>query len=262
MNVTFKHQGEHLASARYRSIIPARELGKLGVGNGNDWLILGKHNWKWEEQVKGFHSVCFDVCDDHFSGAWAEHYTINALRADMVTTNSDELARIIWEKVGRTAVVIPDPWEQPEEPAKIHDKSILWFGHPTNLVDISPYVGKIRNLDIISGTSGFTPWTPENMHAAFWKAGLVVIPTGKSMAKSGNRAIESIRRGLFVVHGYLPAYGDLGMYCGNIEDGIKWALTHQEQVLSRVKLAQEYVKHQYSPQRIGSMWLEALSSST
>ena len=54
MKVTFKHQGEHLASARYRTIIPSRELAKLGVGQGSDWLIIGKHNWKWEDQVQGF----------------------------------------------------------------------------------------------------------------------------------------------------------------------------------------------------------------
>ena len=262
MNVTFKHQGEHLASARYRSIIPARELGKLGVGHGKDWLILGKHNWKWEDQVAGFHSVCYDVCDDHYGDAWAEHYTINTLRADLITTNSEELARTIWDKTGRTAVVIPDPYEQDEEKPRIHEKSILWFGHPTNLIDISPYIGKIKNLEIVTGTPGFTKWTPENMHAAFWKAGLVVIPTGKSMAKSGNRAIEAIRRGLFVVHGYLPAYGDLGMYCGNIEDGVKWALSNQEQVIQRISTAQNYVREMYHPERIGKMWLEALSSST
>lgn len=260
MNVTFKHQGEHLASARYRCIIPARELTALGVGFGNDWLIIGKHNWKWEEQVKGYRSVCFDVCDDHYSDAWAEHYTINTLRADLVTTNSDELARVILDKTGKTAVVIPDPWEQPENPARVHGDSVLWFGHQTNLIDISQYVGKIKNLEIMTGAAGFkNKWSPEAMDAAFTKAGLVVIPTGKSMCKSGNRAIESIRRGLFVLHGYLPSYADLGMYCGDIQDGVKWALDNREQAMQRISMAQQYVREQYSPQRIGKMWLKALS---
>ena len=100
------------------------------------------------------------------------------------------------------------------------------------------------------------------MDKAFNDAGLVVIPTGRSMAKSGNRAIEAIRRGLFVVHGYLPAYGDLGMYCGDIEEGVKWALANKEQALKRVKLAQEYVREAYCPTRIGRLWLKALSEST
>jgi len=260
MKVTFKHQGEHLASARYRTIIPSRELAKLGVGHGSDWLIIGKHNWKWEEQVEGFKKVCYDVCDDHYSDFWAEHYTINTLRADVVTTNSDELARIIHERTGRDAVVIPDPYEQPECLARVHGDSVLWFGHQSNLIDISKYVGKIKNLFILTGAAGFkNQWTPEAMSSAFDKAGLVIIPTGKSMAKSGNRAIESIRRGLFVVHGYLPAYGDLGMYCGDIEDGVKWALANPEQVVQRISMAQNYVREMYCPTRIGKMWLEALS---
>ena len=155
MKVTFKHQGEHLASARYRSIIPAFELSKLGVGLGKDWLILGKHNWKWEDQITGYHSICYDVCDDHYSDAWAEHYTINTLRSDLVTTNSDELKRIIWEKTGRDAVVIPDPYEQPEKEPKI-GPNLLWYGHHTNLIDISPYIGRIPSASM----QAWPCWTP------------------------------------------------------------------------------------------------------
>ena len=97
------------------------------------------------------------------------------------------------------------------------------------------------------------------MDAAFERAGLVIIPTGKSMAKSGNRAIESLRRGLFVVAGYLPAYADLGIYIGDISDGVKWALSHQDEVIYRIKSAQDYIRNEYSPERIGQLWIKALS---
>jgi hypothetical protein len=96
------------------------------------------------------------------------------------------------------------------------------------------------------------------MEAAFQRAGLVVIPTGKSMAKSANRAIESLRRGLFVVAGNLPAYADLGIYIGNVGDGVEWALTHQGEVIERTQHAQRYIAREYSPERIGLMWKEAL----
>ena len=78
------------------------------------------------------------------------------------------------------------------------------------------------------------------------------------MAKSGNRAIESIRRGLFVVAGYLPAYGDLGVYTGDIGDGVRWALSHQMVVLDRIKAAQTYIRTEYSPERIAGLWKQAL----
>lgn len=258
MNVTFKHRGEHLASSRYRALIPATELQKLGIGPGHDWGVVSKHGWVWEEWTAGFDRVCFDICDDHFSGVHAEHYTTCALRADVVTCNSREMQRIIWEKTGRDAVCIPDPYEQPERSPKVHDK-LLWFGHRTNLRDIAPYVGKLKNLEIITNYDGFTQWSPEAMDAAFNSAGLVVIPTGKSMAKSGNRAIESIRRGLFVVAGYLPAYADLGIYVGDIEQGVEWALSHQPEVLLRTALAQDYIRDEYAPARIGRLWEQALS---
>lgn len=257
MSVTFMHMGEHLASSRYRAIIPAKELAKLGVHEGKDWIVIGKHNWKWEERTEGFKKKCFDICDDRFESPWAEHYTINALRADLVTCNSEEMKRRIREKTGRDAVVIPDPYEQREHAPEMHDK-LLWFGHQSNVVDIAPYVGKLRNLEIITNAPGFRQWSPQAMDEAFHACGLVVIPTGKSMCKSGNRAIESIRRGRFVVAGYLPAYADLGIYIGDIVDGVRWCLEHKSEVLWRTKSAQEYVREEYAPQRIAKLWKQAL----
>lgn len=257
MSVTFTHCGEHVASSRYRSIIPARELAKLGIRSGSEWVVVNKHNWRWEDRTKGFEKVCFDICDDHFSGPHAEHYETCALRADLITCNSVEMQRVIWEKTGRDAIVIPDPYEQPEKAPRIHDK-VLWFGHRINLKDLVPWVGKVKNLHILTNADGFPQWSPEAMDRAFDEAGLVIIPTGKSMAKSGNRAIESIRRGLFVVAGYLPAYSDLGIYIGDIAEGVKWALSHQDEVISRIKSSQAYVKTEYSPEKIGLLWKQAL----
>jgi hypothetical protein len=260
MNVTFRHFGAHLASSRYRSIIPAQQLQAHGVTEGNDWLVIGKHGWNWHEQTAGFNRVCFDICDDHFDGPHGRHYLHGCKSARLITCNSAEMARVIFEKTGREAVVIPDPYEQPEKEPRLHDR-VLWFGHQSNLSDLMPWIEGIDNLEVVTGPQvpGTTPWTPENMDRAFDRAGLVIIPTGKSMAKSGNRAIESIRRGLFVVAGYLPAYADLGVYIGNIHDGIRWALDHPEEALARVKASQAYVAKEYSPERIGLQWLKALS---
>ena len=261
MKVTFKGWGAGMASGRYRSIIPAQQLHRLGVEQGNDWLIIGKHGWNWAKETDGFKRVCFDVCDDHFAGQHGDHYRRICDAADLVTCNSHEMARIITDQTGRDAVMIPDPYEQPEKSPRLHD-GVLWFGHQSNLGDLMPWMDGIESLEIVTGPQipGTTPWTPENMDRAFDRAGLVIIPTGKSMAKSGNRAIESLRRGLFVVAGYLPAYGDLGIYTGNIHDGIAWALSHREDVLHRIAVAQNYISREYSPERIGELWARALSS--
>lgn len=266
MKVTFRHFGEHLASSRYRAIIPCAQLRAAGIENGADWLVIGKHGWDWHKQTDGFKRVCFDVCDDHFAGPHADHYLNGCLLADVVTCNSHEMARAILAKTSRVATVIPDPYEQPEQSPRVHDR-VLWFGHQSNLADLMPWVDGMKaagasQMEIVTGldADGVTRWTPESMDAAFERAGLVVIPTGKSMAKSGNRAIESLRRGLFVVAGYLPAYADLGVYTGNIHDGIAWALSHRQDVLHRIAMAQNYISREYSPERIGELWVQALSS--
>jgi hypothetical protein len=256
LKVTFRHPGEKLASSRYRAIIPAQELRRLGVEEGSDWLVIGKHGWDWQEATSGYTKVCFDVCDDHFDHIHS--YYENCKRADLVTCNSLEMVRVIKEKTGVEAVFIPDPYEQPEKKPRIHDR-ILWFGHASNIGDLVPWCD-LPNLEVVSNIDGVTQWSPENMDAAFERAGLVIIPTGKSMAKSGNRSIESIRRGLFVIAGYLPAYSDLGIYVGNIGDGVKWALDHQDEVIGRIKRSQEYIRGEYSPEKVGKQWLKALES--
>ena len=248
--ITFRSFGPGLASSRYRALIPQSFIPK-----GNEWLVIGKHGWDWDTETKGFKRVCFDVCDDHFDNV--QSYAVNCKRADLVTCNSLEMARVIKEKTGIDAVCIPDPYEQPEKTPRVND-NLLWFGHASNIADLVPWCD-LPNLEVVSNIEGVTQWSPENIDAAFDRAGLVIIPTGKSMAKSGNRAIESLRRGLFVIAGYLPAYSDLGIYVGNIGDGVKWALSHQDEVLSRIKRSQAYIREEYSPEKIGKQWLRALS---
>jgi hypothetical protein len=262
MKVTFRHFGEHLASSRYRALIPQRQLACLGVEKGRDWLVIGKHGWNFTQEAEGFTRVCFDVCDDHFSGQYAKHYIAAIERADLVTCNSQEMRRVIKEHTGAEAVVIPDPYEQQECDPRLHER-LLWFGHSSNLADLTPwleYLGEIEIVSNLKNVGGVTEWTPQSMERAFQTAGLVIIPTGKSMAKSANRAIESIRRGLFVVAGYLPAYADLGCYIGNIADGVEWALSHEREALKRVSASQRYIAAEYSPARIGELWLKALSN--
>jgi hypothetical protein len=93
------------------------------------------------------------------------------------------------------------------------------------------------------------------MDAEFERAGLVILPTDmRPKAKSGNRAIESIRRGVFPICGPLPAYADLGVYIGDIDRGVDWALANRGEVLKRIRAAQEYVRAEYNPARIGRLW--------
>jgi hypothetical protein len=267
--VTFRAIDERLASTRLRALIPQRELMMLGVEPGRDVLVIGKHGWNWDDEARDYKRVVFDVCDDHFdSVGCGAFYRDACARADALTCNSHAMRRRIKEVTGRDAWMIPDPWEGPEAAPRVHD-ALLWFGHKSNLPDLGPHAERLagRRLTVVSniggdpGVAGWTgvQWSLEAMERQFAAAGLVVIPTGKSACKSGNRAIESIRRGLYPVCGPLPAYADLGVWVGDIGDGVEWALSHHDEVMQRLRAAQSYVRWQYCPARIAKLWLECLA---
>ena len=266
MKVAFRSWGEHLASSRLRALIPQRELVALGVQAGSDVLVIGKHGWDWDAETRGYARVVFDVCDDHFDGAHAAHYEVACAAADAVTCNSAVMARIVKQRTGRDAWVVPDPYESDEGAARVGD-DLLWFGHESNLGDLAPWLERLagRRLAIVCGVRGrdlpgvtWHLWSPQEMDRQFARAGLVVIPTGKSMAKSANRAVESIRRGLMPICGWMPAYSDLGVWTGDVADGVMWALSHPDETLRRIRAAQDYVREEYAPTRIAHRWLEVL----
>ena len=114
MNVMFAHFGEEVASSRLRATIPQAELAKIGIGNGRDVLIYGKH-FVEEHQLKPFNKRIYDVCDDHFDHeTLGPYYHRHCQIADEVTCNSATMRAIIKAKTGRHAFVIPEPYEAPE----------------------------------------------------------------------------------------------------------------------------------------------------
>lgn len=265
LHVTFKHAGAHIASSRYRAIIPARELAKLGIEPGAQILVIGKHGWDWSEQTSVYKRVVFDVCDSHWKDQHEAHYRLACSQADAVTCNSLAMQAEIKRETGRDAWVIPDPYEQPECEARCH-KSLLWFGHPSNLKDLAGYT--LPNLRVVTNTrilKGPIPenavdWSPQTMNAEFDRAGLVILPAGDRQSKSANRAIESLRRGLMPVCGPMPAYADLGVWIGDIRQGVDWCLSRPAEVVKRIKASQAYIREEYSPARIASQWLTVLES--
>lgn len=258
--ITFLKFKENLASTRYRALIPEKYLLQNGFEHGNDIFICSKHGWP-DEVTKGYKRIVFDVCDDHFLTQHEPHYREWCKRADLITVNSKVMQEIVSRETGREATLIPDPYEQPQKSPRVHNK-LLWFGHASNSGDLERVLPSLEgyDIDIVSNIKNFPMWTPATMNAAFNRAGLVILPTGKSMAKSANRAIESIRRGIYPIANPLPAYSELGIWQGDIAEGCKWALTHKGEVIKRINYLQEYVQNEYSPKRIGELWKQALLS--
>lgn len=258
--ITFLKFKESLASTRYRALIPERYLLSHGFETGKDIFICSKHGWP-DEIAKGYKRIVFDVCDDHFMTQHEPHYREWCRRADLITVNSKVMQDIVSRETGREATLIPDPYEQTEKRPRVHAK-LLWFGHASNSGDLERVLPSLTGYDIeiVSNIKNFPMWTPDTMNSAFNRAGLVILPTGKSMAKSANRAIESIRRGIYPVANHLPAYADLGIWQGDIAEGCAWALTHKGEVMKRIASMQEYVKNEFSPSVIGEKWKTALTS--
>ena len=260
MRVTFLPLAQKLASARLRGTIPQRELKKLGVLPGRDIIVLAKHNWT-DKVVQGFDKVVFDVCDDHFHTAHEGHYRKWCLKADLVTCNSLEMQDVIHRETGRHAEVIHDPYEQPLRPAKC-SRPPLWFGHGLNFGDVFPLIEKVPDLVLVSNVQypKVIQWSPEVMDRAFERAGIVLIPTGPKRAKSANRAIDSIRRGLYPCTGRMPAYDELGLGSDDVLAEMEQRLADPAWTINRVRDLQDLVEFRFSPATIGKEWLRVLGS--
>ncbi len=247
-----------LASARLRMYIPGRELRSrghwVGFEGSADWVVMAKHAWT-DEHLKDANKVAFDVCDDHFHDDKEAVYRRGCEIADVVTCNSNEMASVIKRETGRDAVVIPDPYESPECPAKCH-LPLLWFGKDHNLHDLAPILDRLPEIVIVSDVEHpqIVRWSPEAMEAAWHGCGMTVIPTGYSMAKSANRAIESIRRGLYPVCGELPAYRELGLGEADIPAAVERAIASPQATKAQVRKLQDLIRDRFSPQAIGGQW--------
>ena len=259
MKVTFADFGPSLASSRLRAQIPQKELAKLGIEKGTDVLIYSKH-WLSDEEIQPFKKRVFDVCDDHFHNAHGEYYRRHIALADAVTCNSETMRCVIKAETGRDAVVIPEPYESPELPAGIAP-TLFWYGHQSNLRDLQRIAFELKYpLLVMSNYEGLVQWSQPNFMKAMSQPCIVIIPTGKSMAKSENRMVEAIRCGKYVCAEYLPTYQPFTKFfpSGSIPEQIESALANPLAAIAMIKAAQEFIRERYSPASIAGQWLEVI----
>lgn len=261
--VTFAYYGESLASSRLRARIPQEELAKVGVHPGADVLVYGKHFLDFK-QIDPFGCRIFDICDDHFRHKdLRSYYMEHAERADALTCNSVIMQARIREETGRTATVIAEPYESWERFPRVGD-SLVWFGHQSNLCDLHRVAPKLKHpLVVLSNAEGTMQWTMDAFDRVMDSPSIVIIPTGKSLAKSENRMVESIRRGKYVCAEHLPAYEPFSCFfpLGDIHDHVEWVLNNIEQAKERVRRAQSFIRFKYSPAAIARQWLGVINGN-
>lgn len=167
-----------LASARYRALVPAQQLARMGhsvrvasilegggpiaLGDGPfDVLVLSKSfrasNEELARSVKARGvRVAVDFCDDHFDHPeHGRHFHALARMADVVVASTEAMADSVKRNAGRDAIVIPDPVEGPKRAAEFRPRPpvlrVLWFGHPTNLG------GLAQGIDALSALASRMP---------------------------------------------------------------------------------------------------------
>jgi hypothetical protein len=173
-----------LASARYRAIIPAQQLARLGhqvqlasLPPGGwprevmeapcDVLVISKSIQPENEalaramKARGV-KVVVDLCDDHFSHPdFGAHFRALVEVADQVVASTDAMAEAVRHNTGRESIVVPDPVEGPRGSPKFSPKmpwlNVLWFGHPFNpdgvldqLAELAALANRIRPFPAVT----------------------------------------------------------------------------------------------------------------
>lgn len=162
-----------LASARYRVLIPAQQLARMGHEVQVAFMPPGGwpasvHEMACDALVvsKSFHAsnealaqsmkargvkVVVDYCDDYFEDPkFGGHFRALAALADVVVASTAAMGESILRHVGREAMVISDPVEGPRgAPAfapRLPALRIAWFGHGSNLRALTAHAGELRAL--------------------------------------------------------------------------------------------------------------------
>jgi SAM-dependent methyltransferase len=162
-----------LASARYRVIIPAQQLARLGhqvqiaslpkdgwpaeiAAAACDTLVISKSFDEPNERLaramkaRGVR-VVVDFCDDYFSHPkYGAHFHALAAIADTLVASTEAMAESVRRNTSREAVVITDPVEGPRGVPKFEPRfpafRLAWFGHPSNLNGLLAKAGELKAL--------------------------------------------------------------------------------------------------------------------
>ena len=249
--VSFVHGGDDsVASFRYRVKNTAMALG-YGINDFRaDTLIYAKPQVD-ELAAAIVHKsngkrIIVDFCDDHFDQI---HYHAFLRIADAVTCPTAWMYEIIHKHHHEVnAYVVPDGYLMPECEPHCNGTKLLWFGHAVNYAGIADLMPRLTDYDlhVVSNAEGAIPWSNEIMPREFARADIVLLPRTEQY-KSANRAIEAIRQGCFVVAEHHPSLNDIpGIWKGDIIEGIQWASQNLSQANELTKLAQAYVRENFS----------------
>lgn len=224
-----------------------------------------------------------DICDNKYipwddEGAYTKlmgQWRRTNEAAIAITTTCDELKEFIQTKTNKDIFVIPDPTEREEEQVKfLHNEKIemVYYGSWGNYeqVDFEKYKFENTNLTIITNKSKKYPfpshlleWGYEIQAEIVRRSDIVLLPVNNdfemSKYKGNNRPVDALRQGRFVItNATTPSWLKLKdfIWCGDIEEGFRWAINNVDKVKLKVYEGQKYVNENYSIDVISNKWKE------
>ena len=78
-----------------------------------------------------------------------------------------------------------------------------------------------------------------------------------TMYKGHNRPVDALRQGrLVITNAKIPSWLLLQrfIWCGDINEGIKWAINNPKEVKQKVEEGQRFVKNNFTPETITKQW--------
>ena len=75
--------------------------------------------------------------------------------------------------------------------------------------------------------------------------------------KGNNRPVDALRQGRFVItNATIPSWMKLNkfIWCGDINEGIKWAINNPKEVIKKIEEGQKLVGSLYTPEAITKEW--------
>ena len=254
-------------SYRSRARLVGKCIDNIGQAFNNDMVVLGRiHTEKDVESLRNNNiKYIHDICDNKWP--LLEKLWSNTNRtAIAITTTCNELKKLIETKTNKPIYVIPDPTEREEEPVKInpnHDRmSAIYYGSAGNLkqIDWQQYDLSKVALQIMS-KEGPIMWSYKLQGEMVRQSDIVLLPVNNdhemTQYKGNNRPVDALRQGRFVItNATIPSWQLLSnfIWCGDINEGIKWAINNPKEVIKKVELGQKFIRNNYTPEKISKEW--------
>ena len=254
-------------SYRSRARLVGKCIDNIGQAFNNDMVVLGRiHTEKDVESLRNNNiRYIHDICDNKWP--MLEKLWSNTNRtAIAITTTCNELKKLIETKTNKPVYVIPDPTEREEEPVKFNPNTVrmsaIYYGSAGNLkqIDWQQYDLSKVALQIMSN-EGPIMWSYKLQGEMVRQSDIVLLPVNNdhemTQYKGNNRPVDALRQGRFVItNATIPSWQLLSnfIWCGDINEGIKWAINNPKEVIKKVEVGQKFIRNNYTPEKITKEW--------